>query len=120
MIQTLPDKNSFLAIRRPFQRFIKLVEHNYQQQNSLAYYTSELQITPRKLNEITKKLTGKTASNFLIDRIIMEAKRELCFGEKSIKEIAFGLGYESPYYFSRMFKKRTGVSPEHFRAEFAE
>ena len=120
IVQKLPEENSFINVRRPFQRFIELVEKHYHLQHQLDFYTSSLQLTTRKLNEVVKKLTGLTAHNFLIDRIIIEAKRELCFKEKSIKEIAFDLGYESPYYFSRIFKKRVGLNPEQFRSQFAE
>ena len=120
LIQKLPENNSFIKQRLPFQRFIKLVERSYSQQNNLDFYATELNITKRKLNESVKNITGQTATNFIIDRIILEAKRELCFSEKSIKEIAFQLGYESQYYFSRIFKNRVGRSPEQFRAAYAE
>ena len=119
-IQHLPDIQSFISYRSPFQRFITLVEKHYTQHQGIDFYTQSLQISPRKLNEILKQLTGHTAANFLIERIIMEAKRELCFSEKSVKEIAHQLGYDSQYYFSRLFKKRTQLSPEKFRALFAE
>jgi len=120
VIQNLPEINSFVIHRRPFQRFIELVEDTFTQHNSLDFYASELQLTKRKLNETIKHITGQTASNFIIDRLILEAKRELCFSDKSIKEIAFTLGYESQYYFSRIFKNRTGKSPEQFRIAYAE
>lgn len=120
LVQNLPNDQSFISTRKPFQRFIELVERHFHQQQSLDFYTSRLQITSRKLNDITKTLTGQTASNFIIDRIITEAKRELCFNEKSIKEIAIDLGYDNQYYFSRIFKKRTNLSPEQFRSQFAE
>ena len=120
LIQKLPHTNSFISYRQPFQRFIQLVDSTYMQQNKLDFYASELNITQRKLNEIVKKVTGQTATNFIIDRIMLEAKRELCFSEKSVKEIAFELGYESQYYFSRIFKKRMGKSPDEFRLDYAE
>ena len=51
---------------------------------------------------------------------ILDAKRELCYYNKSVKEIAFELGYDNQYYFSRIFKKRTTFSPEEFRKQFAQ
>ncbi len=120
VIQESADSNNFLTIRRPFQRFIKSVEDNFIAQKGVEYYSSELDINKRKLNEIVKKTTGFTVSEFIIDKTLSEAKRELSFGEKSIKEIAFTLGYESQYYFSRLFKQKTGLSPEGFRTKYAE
>jgi AraC-like DNA-binding protein len=112
--------NDFISKRRPFQKFIALVEDYHLQQKHLDFYTAQLQLTQRQLNKILKETIGQTASQFLIDRIITSAKRELCFGDKTIKEIAYDLGYDNQYYFSRIFKKRTNLSPEQFRNQFAE
>ena len=120
LIQYLPESNSFINQRIYFQKFIGLLESYYVQQKSLDFYSTHLQITTRKLNDIIKNMTGQTATNFLIDRVILEAKRQLCFSEKSIKEIAHELGYSNQYYFSRLFSKRTEQSPQQFRAKFAE
>jgi len=120
LTQQISGGNSFISQRKPFQDFITLVEGNFTHQHQLDFYTSQLNITPRRLNEILKDLIGTTASNYIIDRTITEAKRQLCFDERSVKEIAFDLGYESQYYFSRIFKKRTDMSPDQFRKQFAE
>jgi len=120
LIQNTAQLNDFINKRRPFQKFITLVEQYHLQQKQLDFYTSQLQLTQRQLNKILKELIGQTANQFLIDRIITSAKRELCFGDKTIKEIAYDLGYDNQYYFSRIFKKRTHLSPEQFRNQFAE
>lgn len=120
MIQDVSGQQSFISLRKPFQDFVSLVERHFTQHHQLDFYTSQLQITPRRLNEILKELIGMTASNYIIDRTITEAKRQLCFSERSVKEIAFELGYESQYYFSRLFKKRTQMSPDQFRKVYAE
>ncbi|MCI4669048.1 MAG: helix-turn-helix transcriptional regulator [Bacteroidia bacterium] len=120
LMQSLPESQSFVKYRGPFQNFVQLVENSFTQQNKLDFYAEKLNMTKRKLNEAVKLITGQTAANFIIDRIILEAKRELSFSGKSIKELAFELGYESQYYFSRIFKNRTGKSPEQFRETYAE
>jgi len=120
MVQHLPEQASFIEKRKPFQQFVRLVEGNYLSHKGLDFYVEELQLTARKLNDILKELTGQTAANFIIDRLMLDAKRELCFSEKSVKQIAYQLGYDNPYYFSRIFKKRNDMSPEQFRQEFAE
>jgi len=46
---------------------------------------------------------------------VLEAKRNLSFSKKSIKEISYELGFEDPAYFSRFFKNHTGAGPQEFR-----
>jgi len=65
-------------------------------------------------------MIGQTAQDVIIDKVLLEAKRELCFTNQSIKEVAFNLGYENQYYFSRIFKKRIDMNPEEFRKQYAE
>ncbi len=49
------------------------------------------------------------------DRIILEAKRQLCYTDLNIKEIAFRLGFDDPSYFVKLFKRQTGILPAEFR-----
>lgn len=120
IVQQLPEANSFIGIRQLFQQFAAMVEEHYVDQNGLEFYTQGLNVTSKRLNEVVKAVTGQTATAFVIDRLLIEAKRELCFSGRSIKEIAIALGYENQYYFSRIFKSKTGYSPEQFRKAFAE
>jgi len=67
------------------------------------------------LNEIVKLSLGKTASEAIEERRILEAKRLIKFSGLSIKEIAFELGYEEHSYFTKVFKKITGCTPTEFK-----
>ena len=58
---------------------------------------------------------NKTISDLIAERIIIEAKRELYLTNKTIKEIAYSLGYQDEYYFSRFFKTNAAVSPQLYR-----
>ncbi|MBL4658385.1 MAG: helix-turn-helix domain-containing protein [Flavobacteriales bacterium] len=78
-------------------------------------YADLLSTTSEHLNGETKKVRGKTASDLISDRIILEAKRLLMYSEFSNKEIAYFLNYEDPSYFSRFFKNKIGISPSEFR-----
>ena len=72
-------------------------------------------ITPKALAKITKTHFNKTLTDLISERIIIEAKRELYLSNKAIKEIAYELGYQDEYYFSRFFKTNADISPQMYR-----
>jgi len=92
-----------------------LVEKNYRKLHLVKEYADLLSTTSEHLNEETKKVTGKIASDLISDRILLETKRLLMYSEFSNKEIAYFLNYEDPSYFSRFFKNKIGISPSEFR-----
>ena len=96
-------------------KFSGLVEANYMKKLSLQFYADELSITTTYLNRICKDVFDKTASNFINDRIILEAKRILYHSAKSVKEISYELGFEESSYFIRFFKKNVGMTPKEFK-----
>lgn len=120
IVQNLDYPNSFIEKRLLFQKFINLLENSYLEQKSVQFYTGELNTTAKNLNNALKEVIGTTAQDLIIDKVLLEARRELCFADKSIKEIAFSLGYDNQYYFSRIFKKKLEVSPEEFRKKFGQ
>ena len=69
------------------------------------------------MSDFLKKGTGLSALEHIHKAIIKEAKRRLLIPEKSINSVAFDLGFEYPQYFSRLFKKETGMTPKEFRNE---
>ncbi|TAH42290.1 MAG: helix-turn-helix domain-containing protein [Bacteroidetes bacterium] len=100
--------------------FKKLLEIHFRNVKSVSEYAGKLSITAGHLSETIQKDTGKTAGEFIHDRIILEAKRLLYHSKKSIKEIAAELNYEDPSYFSKFFKTHSGSSPEQFRKDIRE
>jgi len=88
--------------------------------NQPSYFADLLFITPAHLNDCVKKTTGQTVSYWLKKSIIDEAKRLLYYTTKSVKEIAFELGYEDHTYFSRLFKKHVKQTPLQFRGDAME
>lgn len=98
-----------------FQRYKAAVERHYKTEHSVQAYADKLGSQARTINTITKKFTGKTAGEIIASRLALEAKRELYHNTKSVKEIGFDLGFESPAYFTRFFKKQTGTSPYEYK-----
>jgi AraC-like DNA-binding protein len=103
--------------KEPFilQKLKDAIEENFKTKHSPAAYAEMLYISPKALAKITKTHFHKTLSSLINERIIIEAKRELYMTDKTIKEIAWELGYEDEYYFSRFFKVNTDVSPQSYR-----
>lgn len=103
--------------KEPFilQKLKDAIEENFKVKHSPSDYASMLNITPKALAKITKNHFNKTLSSLINERIIIEAKRELYLTDKTVKEIAYELGYEDEYYFSRFFKVNADVSPQLYR-----
>ncbi len=95
--------------------FIALIEKNFRQSHSVAEYAEQLFISPKSLSKRLKLLGYPTPTQMIRDRVMIQGKRELRYSQKSIKEIAYELGFEDPSYFTRLFKKETGQSPQFYR-----
>jgi len=97
------------------QNLKNAIEVHYKTKHSASEYADMLSITPKALTKLTKTHLNKTLTDLITERIIIEAKRELYLTNKTVKEIAFELGYNDEYYFSRFFKKNTEVAPQLYR-----
>ena len=74
-----------------------------------------MNISANYLGDLIKKETGKSAQEHIQSRLIEIAKEMIYDKDKSVSQIAYELGFEYPQYFSRLFKKRTGMTPNEFR-----
>lgn len=82
---------------------------------TVQYCAEQVHLSPNYLSDLLKKETGKTAQEHIHLMIIDTAKNRLLNSNDSIKEIAYNLGFEYPHYFSRIFKSKTGYSPNSYR-----
>lgn len=97
------------------ERLQNLIEKNFRLHKNPAYYAKSLCYSGRNLTRIVKSHFNISLGDMIRERIIEEAKHELYHNEKSIKQIAYELGYDDPYYFSRFFRKAVKISPDRFR-----
>lgn len=93
-----------------FIDFKLLIEKEYLQQPSIQKIAKTLAVSENKLYAVTKEYAGQSPKEYLTQRLLLEAKRILFYERKTVKEIAFDLGFNDPDYFSRLFKKHTGQS----------
>lgn len=98
-------------------QFQQLLEQNFIQQRSVAHYADQLALSTDAFSKKIKKQFGKTPSQLIQDRVVLEAKKRLHLTFKSIKQIASELHFEDEFYFSRYFKKCVGLSPAHYREQ---
>lgn len=96
-------------------KFHSLVEHHFKTQKTVSFYARHLCITPNYLGIICKKQYGMSALEFIQERVVLEAKRLLHSSDRSIKEIAFDLGFRNMSYFSYFFKSKTGLTPKEYK-----
>jgi AraC family transcriptional activator of pobA len=109
-------RNNDLMIRN----FRKLVAQYYTTLKLPKEYAALLYITPNHLNALCNDLLGKPAGEVIRDRILLEAKRLLINADMSISEIAWQLNFADNSYFTKFFKKQTGITPEAFRKSILE
>jgi len=99
-------------------QFKKLINENYLSHKTVSDYAYELSISPNHLNALCKKQEGKTATQFIQERVLLESKRLLYATDMHIKEISFYLHFEDVPYFNRFFKKQTQLTPLEYRNQF--
>nr|WP_281380713.1 AraC family transcriptional regulator [Rhabdobacter roseus] len=96
-------------------RFRELLFAHVRTHHRVTDYASWLSITPNHLNKAVKTATGKSASQWIDEALVLEAKVLLHQSTLAISDVAAGIGLLDPSYFSRLFKKHTGTTPLEFR-----
>jgi AraC family transcriptional activator of pobA len=98
-----------------YARFSRLVDKQHKLQWSVADYASALGITPSHLNAVCQQLVSRSALEVIHERLILAARRELAYTERNIAGVAHHLGFADPSYFTRFFKRQTGMTPGEYR-----
>lgn len=82
---------------------------------SVNYCAVALHLSPNYFGDLIKKETGVSAQEYIQAKVINVAKERIFDADKSISEIAYGLGFKYPQHFTRLFKQKVGVSPNEYR-----
>ncbi len=97
-------------------RFRELIDKHYRQNLQVNNYASLMAVSMVQLRAACDSATGHSPTKLIHARVVTEAKRSLIFGDMSVEQIAYWLGFSDAAYFARFFRKEVGQSPSQFRA----
>ena len=82
---------------------------------TVKYFADQVYLSPNYFGDLIKKETGKTAQEYIQNKIIDAAKEQLIATKKTVSEIAYELGFQYSQHFNRLFKKNVGYTPTEYR-----
>lgn len=100
-----------------FNEFYLLLTKNIEHSRSVKYYAYLLAVSTKKLNNITKAYCGKTAKEFIEEKVIIDSKIMLLNSADTVKQISYKLGFTEPTNFNKFFKKLTTTTPLQYREQ---
>ncbi|WP_437397775.1 helix-turn-helix domain-containing protein [Flagellimonas lutimaris] len=96
-------------------RFLRILDENFKKERRLKFYADTLFITPDHLSKVLKEVSGKTASQWIDDAVMMEARLLLADFTLTIGQVAHELEFSDQSSFGKFFKKKSGISPSSYR-----
>lgn len=95
--------------------FMHLVQLHYMRERSVQFYADKLHISPKYLSLLVRKATGRSASRWIDERVVMEARNLLRFSDKNVQQVAYMLNFTNQSTFGKYFKHLTGMSPTEYQ-----
>lgn len=95
-----------------YKLFMQSVQKNYMHERSITYYAGVLCISPKYLSQVIKNVTGRLASEWIADYVILEAKALLKSNKYTVQQVCDILNFANQSFFGKYFKRKTGVSPK--------
>lgn len=112
--QERKEEDASPRVRELFNRFMMELENRYRESRDVAYYAALLHITPKYLNNITRRMAGHTAKTLINQYVILQLKLSLRSEGKSAKQLAWDYHFSDLSFFCRYFKQHTGLTPMQF------
>lgn len=100
-----------------YNQFLTTVERYFNRYADVAFYAEQLNVSPRYLGQVTRRISNRSPKTIIDDRIVSEITSLLTSTNNPLKEIAQSLGFSSQAHLSRFFKKHKGLSPTEYQRE---
>lgn len=98
-----------------YTQFLQEVQKSYTKERSVSYYADALCVTPKYLSQVVHKVSGRFASDWITDYVILEAKALLKSRKYTIQQVADMLNFANQSFFGRYFKEKVGYSPSEYQ-----
>lgn len=109
------DEVKSRRVRELFNEFMRMMERDCGYSRDVAYYAGRMNISPKYLTNIVRKVTGHTPKEIIDQYVILQLKLQLRTSTQNIKEIAWDYHFTDASFFCRYFKKHTGYTPQEYR-----
>ncbi|MCF2446665.1 helix-turn-helix domain-containing protein [Dyadobacter sp. CY345] len=113
--KTVLEPEFIIPNNRLEQLFMDSLNSKFTVKKRVVDYASDLAISPNHLNSVIKRITGYSVSYHIQQKVILEAKKRAMYSSKSMKEIAYELGFDDTSHFSKFFKNYSGVCFSDFK-----
>ena len=110
-----PHNATYTSADNYFRQFLALIKENCRTHHDVAFYADKLHITPKYLNEISRRKARFTAKEIITQFIVTLIKRELLISGNSVQRIAYDYNFCDQSSLGKFFKKATGMSPIAYR-----
>lgn len=100
--------------------FIDILEKNFKTERAVSFYADKLFVTPKHLSAVLKEVSGRTAGEWIDNRVILEAKLMLRTTGMNVQEISSALNFSNQSFLGKYFKHLTGTSPRDYRSKLSD
>lgn len=109
------SRSSQTREQRLFTDFVQLVSQHAAREHNIDFYAQRLFLSPRYMSTLVKQVSGKSAKQWIDDAITTRIKVELRHTDKSAAQIAYEMNFPNPSFFSKYFKRMTGMTTQQYR-----
>mgnify|MGYP002508011904 FL=1 len=100
-----------------FKEFIRLVSEHHRKERRVDFYAERMFLSSKHFSTVIKKVSGKTAGQWIDEYVILEAKTLLKYSAMSIQEISYYMNFPNPSFFGKYFRHHTGMSPSEYKTQ---